>query len=66
MNLSNLMCICSSVTIEDVKLLLEKYPEEPLDNIRKALQVGSRCGSCLFAPVNSDGVSFDDVCDFYK
>lgn len=66
MNLSNLICICCSVTIEETRSLIEKYPEESAENIRKALQIGSRCGSCLFACVNSDGVTFDDVYDFYK
>lgn len=57
----DIVCICSSVTVRDVREALEKYPNESIEEIQYRLQAGLRCGLCLEYLAPGVDISYFDV-----
>lgn len=57
---TDIVCICSSVTVRDVCEALEKY-NESIEEIQYRLQAGFRCGLCLEYLAPGVDISYFDV-----
>lgn len=50
--MKKILCVCSSVTVEDLSGLLKETSGLTTDEIKNILQIGTRCGGCVlgFSP----------------
>ena len=44
---SFIVCNCNMVMSDEIKNIVDKYPEMKIEDIQKELKIGTRCGACL-------------------
>lgn len=61
-----MVCRCSLVTVGDVKKFIEAFPDMQVDQLKIALNIGTRCGSCRIPNSPNIDVSYEKVIEHYK
>lgn len=49
------------VSVGDVSMYVEAFPEMPIDQLKAALKVGTRCGSCQLNDCPTIDIKFEKV-----
>jgi bacterioferritin-associated ferredoxin len=64
--MNRIVCKCMMVTEKDVRDLINVCPFMPLQQIKSALKIGTRCGSCNYKNSPLIDVNFADVLEHVK
>lgn len=66
MNDNRVVCICSSVTVQDISKSIKKNPNDKIEETQLRLQAGLRCGLCLDGLSPGVEISFFEAYDLVK
>jgi bacterioferritin-associated ferredoxin len=66
MRSDHIVCQCNMVSVGDVEMYVEAFPEMPLDQLKAAMKIGSRCGCCQLNDCPTIDVKFEQVVKFLK
>lgn len=61
MHLEHIVCRCNMVSAGDVAMYVEAFPEMPIDQLKGALKIGSRCGACQLDDCPTIDIKFEKV-----
>jgi bacterioferritin-associated ferredoxin len=61
MQSSHIVCRCNMVSVGDVEMYIEAFPEMPIDQLKAAMKIGTRCGCCQLDDCPTIDVKFERV-----
>ena len=57
----HIVCRCNMVSVGDVSMYVEAFPRMPIDQLKGALKIGTRCGSCKMDECPTIDIKFEKV-----
>jgi bacterioferritin-associated ferredoxin len=61
MQKDHIVCRCNMVSVGDVEMYIEAFPEMPIDQLKAAMKIGTRCGCCQLDDCPTIDVKFERV-----
>lgn len=66
MQSEHIVCRCNMVSAGDVEMYFEAFPEMPLDQLKVAMKIGTRCGCCQLDDCPTIDIKFEKVINILK
>lgn len=66
MQSDHIVCRCNMVTVGDVEMYFEAFPTMPIDQLKAALKIGSRCGCCKTNNCPNIDIKFEKVINILR